>query len=61
MQPDYSLVNGRFDLPASARGVHFIPIEHRDAGPRPVAVRSVERPESRRFTSFFRKRRVFAL
>lgn len=57
---DYMYSNGRYDLPPAARGVHFVPIEHRDAGPRPVVVRSVEETKSRRFTSFFRRPRISA-
>lgn len=60
IERDATYTNGRFDLPAAARGVHFVQIEHRDAGPRPVAVRSIERARSRRFTSFFRRSRLSA-
>lgn len=55
-----NFTNGQFELPTHARGVYFVPIEHR-ANPRVVPVRVRSNGRSRRpFKSLFRAHRVSA-
>jgi hypothetical protein len=60
MNSDYIYCNGRYELPASGRGVYFVPVEHRDAGPRAVPITVQEEPKMGRFGSFFRRMRISA-
>jgi hypothetical protein len=60
MTNDHTYTNGRYELPASARGVYFVPIERRDAGRRPVPITVKSAPQFGRFASFFRRGRFSA-
>jgi hypothetical protein len=56
LDADKTLTNGRFELPASARGVRIVP-ERTRAGARHVPVSVVRKGRfSRRFKSFFPER-----